>query len=88
VPPSKQYQRVTLEPLVPRVVLLLFAFWALPIVLVASLLVEVGLGGTSLSLIAAVYLWSFVLLVALLPAHPHRLVQPLAAGILAASLLG
>ena len=61
-----------------KVTIGLTIFWALPIAALGYLLREMG-GGSAAAFAAGLWIWSALLLVALLPTRPPRLVQPLAA---------
>ena len=61
-----------------QVVIGLILFWAMPIGGLAYLLLQFGVG-TAAAAVAALWMWSSVLLAALLPSRPPKLVQPLAA---------
>lgn len=58
----------------------LLALWVLPIAAVASLVnIAVPLFGSIVAGILAIYAWSAILLVALLPSEPRRLARGLSA---------
>ena len=61
-----------------QVVIGLILFWAMPIGAIAYLLQQCG-AGTAAASVAALWMWSSLLLVALLPSRPPKLVQPLTA---------